>query len=121
MLELDENERMVILAVSEFEPDATSPGELVNYAANGTWDEDFFAWWLPEQTQWQERAAAVLTKLETHDPLPTREAVIYGAPSVPEWSLQWWARVLRFPWAARLGEAVEAAEAWHAERPIVYK
>lgn len=121
MIELDEHERMVILAAGEFEPDAHSPGELIRFAEEGAWDEEFFEWWLPQQSEWQLRAATVLTKLETHDPLPTREAVINGAPSLPEWSLQWWARVLRFPWAARLGEAVEAAEAWYDSKPIVYK
>jgi hypothetical protein len=119
--DLDEVERLVIITGGEFDPAVEAPGEVIAFASQMKWDEEFFEWWLPQQRIWQSRAAEVLKFLETHDPMPDADEVIGGNPVIPEWTVQWWAYVLRFPYAARLGEAVEAAEAWRDSNPVVYR
>ena len=118
---LEDVDRVVIVSAEEFEPQAHSPLELVNFVSSGNWDQNFFDWWLPQQLDWQERANAIMGKLQLSWPLPSHNEIIGGNSSIPTWSIQWWAKVLLFPWAARLGEAVESAEAWEHAEPKIYR
>lgn len=100
-----------LLGIADALPDAAAPGEVLR-AMDGDVDSAFMKWWVPEQLGWQQRAEAVYAEILTKHPLsdkPFPDAVF------PEWYGEWWAIVLSFPWAARLGEAVESAEAWISE------
>lgn len=99
-----------LLGIADALPDAAAPEEVLR-ALNGDVDAEFMAWWVPEQKGWQERANAVYGKIMQAHPL-TKKSFPDGA--FPAWYGEWWAVVLQFPWAARLGEAVESAETWLA-------
>ena len=120
-LPLGDIDKVVILTAAELEPNAHSPSQLVAFALNSIWDQHFFDWWLPQQLEWQKRAEEVMLNLQVSWPLPTHSEIVGGNSSIPVWSVQWWAKVLLFPWAARLGEAVESAEAWQLAEPKIYR
>jgi hypothetical protein len=118
---LGDIDKVVILTAAEIEPNAHSPSQLANFVLNESWDQQFFDWWLPQQREWQKRAETVMLNLQVSWPLPTHSEIVGGNSSIPAWSIQWWAKVLLFPWAARLGEAVESAEAWELAEPKIYR
>lgn len=97
-----------LMGVADALPDAASPGEVLR-AFDGDIDADFMAWWVPEQQGWQERADVVYAKIVAQHPVGEK---CFSDGAFPAWYGEWWAVVLQFPWAARLGEAVEAAERW---------
>jgi hypothetical protein len=91
----------VLLMIADAIPEAKSPDKLVA-SVSGDPDTEFLEWWIPEQMQWQQRAVAITERLV--------DLLVEG--DMPEWVLEWWAPIIEFPWAERLGEAVEAAETW---------
>ncbi len=97
-----------LLGIADALPDAAAPGEVLR-AIDGDVDAEFMAWWVPQQQDWQKRAGAVYEKIMQAHPL-TEKCFPDGA--FPAWYGEWWSVVLQFPWAARLGEAVESAERW---------
>lgn len=90
-----------LLIIADAVPAAKSPDKLVE-SLTGEIDEEFLEWWVPQQKEWQQRAVVVTEKLVN----------VLCEGDMPEWVLEWWAPVIEFPWAERLGEAVEAAEKW---------
>ena len=108
MVELPFSDELdILLALADAVPEASPPHEVL-VTGDGTVDEDFFDWWIPEQQQWQVRARAAMKRLIDEHP-PTDEWI---DGKFPGWYGTWWSQVLEFPWAARLGEAVGDAENW---------
>lgn len=100
---LDDVQVEELLAIQESFPEAKSPDSFVAHLS-GEDQSEFIDWWLPQQLEWQNRAVAVAGRLVAMD----------DVGDIPEWLLEWWVPILQMPWAERLGEAVEAGEAWVA-------
>ena len=98
------------MGIADALPDAAVPGEVIR-ALDGDIDTEFMAWWVPEQQGWQERAEVIYGQVMSAHPLTEK---CFPEAAFPSWYGEWWSVVLQFPWAARLGEAVESAEAWLA-------
>lgn len=73
---------------------------------------NFFQDWVHDQIVIQELACEVIARLEERAPSPSPAGIIQGTAEWPGWMNTWWAEVLRFPWAGRLGEAVTSAWGW---------
>lgn len=68
--------------------------------------------WVAEQAPLQQHAAGLIEALEAAYPTPTTEEVISGAAVFAPWHAeQWWLTLKFYPWAERLDEAIEYAEA----------
>lgn len=116
-----------IVATAEIgDPRLNPPEHVVNVAniaiTNPTFTTSpevatFVIRWLTQQATLQGQAAEVVARLEQVAPLPTPEELINGNPDWPTWMGQWWASVLRFPWAGQLGEAIVAAWEWLDGKP----
>ena len=100
----------VIQVIAEDLPEFSAPGEVLQAIA-GDVDEEFMEWWLPHQLAWQQRAKIVAMRLLDEHPIPDD----WTLGVFPGWFATWWFQTLEFPWSARLGEAVEAAEQWLQE------
>ena len=63
--------------------------------------------WVAHQAAAQTLATKVTEVLEAK--FPTRQSPAGG---LQDWEFEWWAGVLRFPWAGRLSDAAIAAGEW---------
>jgi len=100
------------LGIADALPNAAVPQQVID-SFDGTIDEEFMEWWIPQQETWQTRAELVFEKIFEAHPVVADEV---ASGKFPGWFDQWWWQVLNFPWASRLGEAVESAEEWLADQ-----
>lgn len=116
----------ILATASLDDPRLTPPEHIINIASlalhNPRYEISsevaaFFHDWLHDQKAIQALATEVLAKLEQQAPLPTPSDIINGTAQWPGWMTNWWAEVLRFPWAGRLGEAVTEAWGWLDGQP----
>lgn len=68
--------------------------------------------WVSGQRDIQVLASDILVRLEEVAPPPSHKDLIEGTAVFPSWMGEWWASVLRFPWAGQLAEATAAAMEW---------